>query len=271
MKREKKYKLAVLVLSGIVIIETFFLIGLLSKAPKKPVRPAVAAVKGKIAIVLDDWGYNLNNLPIIEKIKLPITASVLPNLNYSREVAEELHSRGFEIMLHLPMEPKEKYRLEKNTIMTSWREAAINKIIDEDLDSIVYAKGINNHMGSRATENSKTMEIVFKKLKKRNLFFLDSMVTSSSVCYNLARKMGLSYAKRDIFLDNKEYPAYIKEQINKLKLRAKSRGAAIGIGHDRKTTLEVLSEVMPQLEKEGYKLVFLSELVYPVRDREGGK
>lgn len=268
MKREKKYKLAVLVLSAAVIIETFFLIVLLSKAVKGPVRPGAAAVKGKIAIVLDDWGYSLNNLPIVEKIKLPFTASVLPNLNYSREVAEELHSRGVEIILHLPMEPKEKYRLEKNTIMTSWKEASINKIIDEDLDSIAYAKGINNHMGSRATENSKTMEIVFKKLKKRGLFFLDSLVTSRSVCFNLSRKIGLPYAKRDIFLDNKEDPAYIKGQVNKLKLRAKSKGAAIGIGHDRKATLEVLSETMPQLEKEGYKLVFLSELVYPVRDNK---
>lgn len=270
MQKEKAYRLAVIILSAIVAVESIFLVIFLSRNPKKPSKSTAVPVvtRAKIAIVLDDWGYNLNSLPIIEKIKLPLTASVLPNLSYSREVAEELHSRGFEIILHLPMEPKEAYHLEKNTIMTSWNEASINKIIDEDLGNIVYAKGINNHMGSRATENSRTMEIVFKKLKKRSLFFLDSLVTSSSVCYNLSRKIGLPYARRDIFLDNKEDPVYIKEQINKLKLRAKEKGSAIGIGHDRKVTLEVLKEVMPELEKEGYKLVYLSELVYPVRDNK---
>jgi polysaccharide deacetylase 2 family uncharacterized protein YibQ len=38
-------------------------------------------------------------------------------------------------------------------------------------------------------------------------------------------------------------------------------GQAIGIGHDRKITLEVLKEVMPSIEKEGYKFVFVSELI----------
>lgn len=261
MKKEKGYKIAVLVLSAVVITETFFLIGLLSKQPKKSVKPAVSAAKGRIAIVIDDWGYNLNNLSLAGQIKLPFTASVLPNLGYSRDVSEELLSRGVEIILHLPMESKERNRQEKNTVLVSLKEAPIVKIIDEDLESIMYAKGVSNHQGSMATENSKTMEIVLKELKRRNLFFLDSFVTARSVCFGLSRKIGVPYAKRDIFLDNRDDPAYIKEQINKLKLRAKSRGSAIGIGHDRKATLEVLKEAMPQLEKEGYKLVFLSELV----------
>jgi polysaccharide deacetylase 2 family uncharacterized protein YibQ len=257
VKKDLGYKIAIGVLVLVIILQWVFII-----TRPKIVPPRIpVAVKGKIAIVIDDWGYNLNNLHIIEQIKEPLNCSVLPNLAYSRRVAEELHSRGFQIILHLPMEPHEKYKLEKDTILTSMDETTIRDIVERDLASIVYAKGVSNHMGSRATEDTRTMGIVFKELKKRHLYFLDSFVSSKSVCFELARKMGLGFAKRDVFLDNKEEPRYIKQQIYKLKLKAKIYGHAIGIGHDRKITLEVLRETMPELEKEGYKFVFVSELV----------
>lgn len=256
MKKESGYKIAIGVLVVIIILEWIFIITRPKIVPPKiPV-----AIKGKIAIVIDDWGYNLHNLHMLEQIKYPLTCSILPNLSYSRSVAKELHARGFQIILHLPMEPYERYRLEENTILTAMDEATIRSIIERDLASIVYAKGVSNHMGSRATEDPATMEIVFKELKKRRLYFLDSVVSSESICSELARKMGLGFAKRDVFLDNAEEPGYIRQQIYKLKTKAGLYGHAIGIGHDRKTTLEVLREIMPQLEKEGYRFVFVSEL-----------
>lgn len=260
LMRYRGYKIAIGILSILVIIESILLIHLwitrIKKIPKIP-----PLVKGKIAIVIDDWGYNLNNLHILKKIQYPLTVSVLPNLSYSKSVAKELHKMGFEVILHLPLEPHENSRLERNTIMTSMDEAAIKNIIRQDLSNFSFASGVSNHMGSKATEDSRTMEIIFKELKKRRLYFLDSLVTSESICFDLANKMQLNFAKRDVFLDNEEEPEYIRGQIEELKIKAGERGCAIGIGHDRKTTLEVLKKAMPELEKEGYKFVFVSELV----------
>ena len=257
-KKDFWYKVTIALLSFIIILQWVVTIPKPKKAPPKI--PAVA-YKGKIAIVIDDWGYNLNNLPIIDQIKQPLTASILPHLSYSRAVADELYARGVEIILHLPMEPHEKYRLEKNTIMTTMGAADIIKIIDGDLADLSHAKGVSNHMGSAATEDSRTMETVFGELKKRKLYFLDSYVTAKSICGRLARLVGLAFAKRDVFLDNNEEAEYIKAQVYKLKMKAKLYGSAVGIGHDRKITLEVLRVIMPQLEKEGYRFVPLSELV----------
>jgi polysaccharide deacetylase 2 family uncharacterized protein YibQ len=257
LKNNLAYKIAIAVLTAIIILEGIFII---MTRPRKMPRVPVA-LKGKIAVVLDDWGYNLNNLEILDQIKYPLTVAILPNLSYSRAIAREAHGRGLEIILHLPMEPREKYRLEKNTIMTYFSKEAVENIVDEDLKNIVYAKGVSNHMGSHATQDPRTMEIVFKNLKRRNLYFLDSLVSSQSVCSDLARRMGLGFVRRDVFLDNKEEAAYIKSQLHKLKLAARVKGQAIGIGHDRRLTLEVLKEAMPELEKEGYRFVFLSELV----------
>ena len=261
MKKYRRYKIAVIILSCAVVLEGMVIFGLTrSKKPLPKARPAVT-FKGKIAIVLDDWGYSLKNLGILEGIKYPLTLSVLPRLNYSAQVAGDLAKRGYEVILHLPMEPYERFRLEQNTILVSMGEQSIRQIIKEDLFSILSARGVSNHMGSRATSDTRTMSAVFKELKKRNLYFLDSLVSPKSVCGQLAKDLGLDFARRDIFLDNQQDPAYIKGQIYKLKALARMRGEAIGIGHDRKATLEVLKEVMPQLENEGYKFVYVSELV----------
>lgn len=227
---------------------------------KKEALKIVPVAKGRIAIVIDDWGYHLNNLEIISRIKQPLTCAVLPNLKNTKLVAEKLHKLKTEIILHLPMQPKEKRRLEKDTIAINMSSEKMRNILNKDLTNVIFAKGVSNHMGSRITEDLNSSEIIMAEVKKRNLYFLDSFVTAESVCPGLARKIGLRFVKRDIFLDNRDDPEYIRNQIIELKNLARIRGEAIGIGHDRKNTLLILKEMLPQLAEEGYKFVFISEI-----------
>jgi polysaccharide deacetylase 2 family uncharacterized protein YibQ len=99
-------------------------------------------------------------------------------------------------------------------------------------------------------------------IKKKHLFFLDSFVTGNSLAKQLAEEKKVRFAKRDVFLDNHPDPFYIRQQIEQLKKKARINGQAVGIGHDRKTTLEVLREELPGMEKEGYKFVFVSDLAH---------
>jgi len=254
---KSKNKLFLITLAVFIFL---FLI-VVSSIPPKAKKIAKPVLKGKIAIVIDDWGYNLNNLPIARQIKHPLTCAVLPNLKNSRLICSELHKLGFEIILHLPMQPKENFRLEKNTIAVSMSQQDIRKIISDNLKSLLFVKGVSNHMGSMVTENQATCAMIFKELSRRNLYFLDSFVTARSVAFGLAKNIGLKCAKRDVFLDNVNDPEYIRGQIMRLKFLAAKRGVAVGIGHDRKTTLKVLSQMIPQLVKEGYRFVYLSEIV----------
>lgn len=260
-KRPDKNKIIILILSSIIAVETLILVFSWIRPARKVVKAPAVAIKGRIAIVLDDWGYNLNNLHILDRLEYPLTMAILPNLTYSQQAARELSRRGYELILHLPMEPLEKLRLEKNTITVSMDEQAILDILNRDIKSVPDIKGVSNHMGSRATRDARVMRIILMDLKKKGLYFLDSFVTSDSVCAELARKMHIRFAERDIFLDVKEERRYITRQINRLKARAGQDGQAIGIGHDRKITLAVLADLMPKIEKEGYKFVFVSELV----------
>jgi len=265
MKPARGYRKAVLILSIVVALQwvfIFFLVGrpkkIVTQAPRKPVQE----FRGTIAIVLDDWGYNVHNLPVLEQIHVPLTLSILPNLPYSGKVALEAEKRGFEVILHLPMEPYEKFRLEQGTILTSMDAQHIRAIVKRDLDAIHYAKGASNHMGSKATGDLRVMGIVFEELKKRNLYFLDSLVSPKTVSDAAAQRAGVRFVRRDVFLDNKEDPMYIRGQAYKLKAKASLYGQAVGIGHDRSVTLKTLKEIIPELEKEGYRFVFVSQLVH---------
>ncbi|MDD5128357.1 MAG: divergent polysaccharide deacetylase family protein [Candidatus Omnitrophica bacterium] len=240
-----------------------FIAVILTPVDKKLARKRLVAppiIKGKIAIVIDDWGYNSNNLGIAEEIKQPLTCAILPNLKNSGLIAEKLNDLGFEIILHLPMEPKEKYGLEKDTITTSMNATQIYNIIDKDLASVLFAKGISNHMGSRITEDAQASALIMAETKRRKLYFLDSFVTAQSICPSLSSKIKVRFAKRDIFLDNRDDPSYIKGQVFKLRDLARRKGYAIGIGHDRRNTLQVLRELIPELVKSGYRFVFVSEI-----------
>ncbi|MCX5705922.1 MAG: divergent polysaccharide deacetylase family protein [Candidatus Omnitrophica bacterium] len=217
-------------------------------------------LKGKIAIVLDDWGYHANSPDTLNAKLYPLTAAVIPNLNHTRSVIKQLHENGYEIILHLPMQPNELMNLEPNTITVDLNEGEIKRIVDQDLTEISYAKGINNHMGSQATSDLRTMVPIFKELRRNHLYFLDSFTSSDSVCEDLAQKLKVAFVKRDVFIDNESDPEYIRGQIAKLKSLASVRGWAIGIGHDRKNTLEVLREELPKIRNEGYELVYVSEL-----------
>jgi hypothetical protein len=262
MDRETFYRITIGILALVIVIMGAVII---MRKPPKPSPPRITkptkAYKGKIAIVIDDLGYNSDNINIISGLKYPLTFSILPNLNYSKALAQKLHEKGFEIILHLPMEPKEKVALEDNTLLTAMDEAQIREIINADLASVLYSKGVSNHMGSLATENEKIMRVIFEELAKKRLYFLDSFVIGNSLGADLANKLRIKFAKRDVFLDNNLDALYIKQQIDQLKTRARSHGYAIGIGHDRRITLEVLKEVMPELAKEGYRFVFVSDLV----------
>ncbi len=230
------------------------------KKIKKPLPPPVA-VKGTIAIILDDWGNSMRNVEPIEQLDLPLNIAVLPNLVYSTEVAQRLHQRGFEIMLHLPMQPQGQTNLEKNTIMTGMPRATVESIIEQALADVPYAAGVNNHMGSAATQNPALMTTVMRRLKERGLYFVDSYSSPNSVCLAVSQAEGVRFIRRDIFIDNTADRAYIRQQLAKLKARAAKTGYAVGIGHDRKLTVEVLREELPLIAAEGYRFVRISELI----------
>ena len=276
-----KPKVVLITLSIIILILTAFFLGqrtqvkAMKKAQvKKAVKPRAAkkavtlpvAIKpsrgAKVAIVIDDFGYNTNNLAAFYDIREPLTFSVLPNLPHSRDVAESAKEHGYEVILHLPLESHRKdVKEESQTIKPGENRKEVIARLEKDISSVPGLSGVSNHMGSKATEDMDLMSEIFAYLKKRDLYFLDSLTSDKSVCRSAAEKAGLRFAKRDTFLDNDDKVDYIETQLAGLEKLAFKRGRAIAICHDKKNTAAALAKVMPQMSKDGIEFVYLSEMV----------
>lgn len=272
----------VAILSSVILVQAVVIIFLLisqkraaeeliirvkpAKAPVAKLAPKPKRPKAKIAIVLDDWGYNGTNFSYLDKIDVPLTLSILPGHKFSQAASRYAQQRGWQAILHLPLEPRvsrEYSRLEPDTILTSMNEAEIKKILDKQIKSLSRIVGVSNHMGSKATASEDVMRIILRQLRDKKLFFLDSLATSLSVCRKLAKEIGVGFVSRDVFLDNEPNRQYISGQLDELIELAKSKGSAVGIGHDRKTTLTTLIERLKNFDsdKEGVEFVLVSELV----------
>ena len=230
-----------------------------TEKPKK--RPLLKA--GSVAIVIDDMGASLQELTDLTSLNVPLTFSVIPQLPHATEVAETAHNRGYEVMVHLPMEPKgyPQRRLEKNGLLLSLSDEEIDRQVRRYLQLVPHAAGANNHMGSRFTEDSAKMLPVMLVLKQKRLYFLDSKTTPLSVGYSLAHEVGVKSVSRNVFLDNVQEVGAIRVQLQQAAQIARKRGYAIAICHPHKATIEALSQVLPGLKAEGITFVKLSQVV----------
>lgn len=214
--------------------------------------PPVKDQKPKIAIIIDDIGYDKKIALALCDLNSDITFSVLPFAPFGAYISERLHAKGSQLMLHLPMEPVDYPNVNPGpgAILSSMSADVLLDQLRKNIADISNIVGVNNHMGSALTTRSDQMNQIFTILKKKNLFFVDSRTASKSQCKASARLLKIKFAQRDVFLDNFQDTEYITGQFKQLVALAKKHGSAIGIGHPYKATLEVLSKELPKLKNK---------------------
>jgi uncharacterized protein len=216
----------------------------------------------KVAIVIDDLGYQRQLALKFVELDIPLTLAFLPQAPFAGEMARKATQNGKEILLHIPMEPKNYPEIDPGpgALLTAMTDREIGEILEKDFRLFPQAAGVNNHMGSRFTEDEEKMALLLKRIKGENLFFLDSLTTPDSVGLSLASRMGVKAIGRDIFLDNVSEDKSIRLQLDALIRLAQERGMAVGCGHPHPQTLQAIREKIPEL-REKVRLVPLSSLV----------
>jgi len=226
-------------------------------------RPTPHATSGpRLAIVLDDLGSDSGAAEAIFALREPLTLSVLPFHAHSTEIAEEAKSRGYEVMLHLPMQAVGNELPEAQQLYSGMSDDELRRSVENMLKSVPTAIGVNNHEGSLATTDEKLMMELMALLKQRGFFFIDSRTTAATVAFDSAGKAGVRRGFRNVpFLDDVQQVPAIEKQFELAIHGAKEKGAAIAIGHPHPETLQALKEILPRAEARGVHLVFVSELV----------
>ena len=205
------------------------------------------ATAGKLAIVIDDFGYRPQTENQIIALPPAISIAVLPNAPHAREMATKAHNSGHEVLIHLPMAPLSKQPLEKDTLRPEMSSEEIERIIRESVNNVPNAVGLNNHMGSAMTSNLFGMQRVMQALSRYNLYFLDSMTIGNSQSMRAATGTNVKVIKRKVFLDDTQNEADIRAQFNRAVALAQRNGSAIAIGHPHPSTVRVLQQMVYNL------------------------
>ena len=216
----------------------------------------------KIAIILDDLGYNRPAGD--EALQLPgnITYAIIPFTPYSVALAQAAYDRNRVVILHMPMESSDpNRRLDEGGLTSDLDEAEVKARVQEALEAVPHIVGLNNHMGSNVTADVNIMHWLMQEVQDRPLYFIDSMTNPHSVANRSALHYHIPSLKRDIFLDNIQSKTAIDRMFQSLVRIAHQRGHAIAIGHPYPATLDYLASALPRLDEMGVELVDASELV----------
>jgi polysaccharide deacetylase 2 family uncharacterized protein YibQ len=228
--------------------------------PKHTKRPAGNARGGDIVLIIDDLGFEGQPLERVMALDPNVNMAVLPNGTRAEEFARRLHARGFEVLCHLPMQPRGHETPGANAILASMTDAEIASTTRRNIEAIPYASGVNNHMGSLATADRRVMTSVIGAIPD-GMYFIDSRTGGTSVAATVAREMNVRTATRNVFLDDVATERGVHTQLEALATAAQKHGVAIAIGHPYPVTIRVLTAELPGLRERGFRFVRASTVV----------
>ena len=216
----------------------------------------------KIALIVDDIGYSRSLAWQFVALNEILTFSILPQVPYSQELAFELNDQGYEVMLHQPMEPYSNgCDPGPGALFVGDNAQRIEKTLQTNMRSIPFAKGVNNHMGSKFTASPNEIGETLKVIRSRGMFFVDSYTSSHSLAHATARRYHIPTAHRNVFLDNVHQESAIMSQLVSLQKHAMLYGRAIGIGHPFPETARAIGRFAKRLKQSNVSLVPVSEIL----------
>jgi polysaccharide deacetylase 2 family uncharacterized protein YibQ len=234
-----------------------------ARAPEQAGNAPLGKNGPRLAIILDDLGSDRAAAEAIFELPYPLTISVLPNHEHSNEIAHEALRRGYQVMLHLPMQAVGNEKPEAQELRPGMPAAEVSALVDQFLQNVSGAVGVNNHQGSQATSDPALMEELMPVLREHQLFYIDSRTTAATVAYNTAESFGVRSAFRNVpFLDDVAEVGAVRKQLALALRGAREKGEAVAIGHPHAATLQALREGLPRTQAQGVRLVFVSELVH---------
>ncbi len=208
------------------------------------VKAASGSARPKTAIIVDDFGENTSQVQRFLEVEAPLAFSVLPFRPHTGDAARMAHAAGRVVMVHLPMQPAGWPGINPGpgALLVSMGKEEVQARVRAALDAVPYASGVNNHMGSRFTEDQEKMGWVLEEVKRRGMFFVDSRTSARSRAYQASQRLGVPSARRSIFVDNIQEPEAVGIQLRKLATYARQYGQSVGIGHPYGATCQSLKK-----------------------------
>jgi polysaccharide deacetylase 2 family uncharacterized protein YibQ len=262
--------LVILILAPIIFYKAFYK-GKHRRAITLPVIiKEEAQALPKIALIFDDLGESLKDLEAIYSLHTPLTVSIIPGLKFSKNISYMTERCGFSVLIHLPLEPKnhERFVTKKYRFLdASLGKNETDALFRYYLNFTRLAIGVNNHMGSQATEDPEFMRYIMRTLKKKGLIFIDSRTSLKSVACKIAQEEGVVCGYNEGFIDSVDDPVVMEKKLKKLVKKAKEKGKIIVIAHPKPKTIAFLKSKLPELKKE-VEFITVKEYFTPLKNTD---
>ncbi len=227
-----------------------------------PALPHDRPQQAVVVVIIDDMGVDIKRSARAIALPPGVTLSFLPYARHLVDQVEKAKQGHHYLMLHLPMQPiSPRENPGPNALTVDANAETLKDRIQKNLESFDDYIAVNNHMGSRFTQDESGMQLVMQALKKRHLIFVDSKTSPSSVAQKAARKEHVPMVSRDVFLDHVDDAAHVEKSLAQTEKIALKQGYAIAIGHPKDNTLNALEKWLPGLEAKGIKIVSVTSLI----------
>lgn len=231
--------------------------GVLMDLAQPPALPAMA-------VIMDDMGQSLEAAQALAALPFPVTLAIWPHAPLAAETARLAEERRMDSLVHLPMEalPRPDGRRPdpgRGALLTHMDAHHLSLTLEEDLQSLPTAIGLNNHMGSAFTGNADACRRLCALLAGRGYLVLDSVTRPQARLAAAAREAGLIAVARDVFLDTRRETRAVLQALDAAARTARRQGWAVAIGHPYGATLAAL-RAWP--DAGGVALVPLRRLVW---------
>ncbi len=217
----------------------------------------------RIAIIIDDLGYERSLGERAIALPGPLAFAVLPGTPRATYLADRAHSNGKEVLLHLPLQAEKKLDpAEPGSLLLDMSRSQFVAALEKNFQAVPHISGVNTHRGSLLTRHPGHMRwLMDEMLDRGDLYFIDSYTTAESIALQVARERGVPSVQRDVFLDHDPLPEMVVREFARLKEVARAQGFAVGIGHPYPATLEFLEDALPLLDRQGYELMSIGDLI----------
>ncbi len=224
---------------------------------------SAAETRPRIAIIIDDLGYQLEAGRRAIELPGPVAFAVLPGTPRGARLARMANDQGKEVLLHLPLEPVDhEGPPEPGALLLDMSRQTFETTFAAAIAEVPHAIGVSSHRGSLLTRHPGHMNWLMEAIRSHeHLFFIDSYTTHRSVALEIAAEAGVAATKRDVFLDHERSLEAVAREVERLKSEARKHGVAVAVGHPFPETLAVLERELPRLREQGFELVTISELL----------
>ena len=228
--------------------------------------PELKSGRPAIAIILDYNGSNPQDLALLKYLDYPLTVAIPAFSDGSKQLSENLRKANYEVLINLPLEPRETIPPGVKPIKADLSYDEIEKRFQWHHERLRHVVGFKMMFETDLIADLNIMSFLMATAERKGLLYVNSPHAGADVSPAAAEAMGTPYAGTDIAIN----PDNMTEDLRTLYRKAERYGYASAVAPLNEKTLKNLIKYLPNMIKSDATLIPISTVV-KIEEIKAGK